>query len=97
MQRKKNEEAVMYIGNMSEEEKIELVKSNVRVLKYIKFENQDILKSILCDKLASDEINREYIVDFLETSAINIDKIKFIHKYGSKKAKMYTVDYKLSM
>ncbi|MCR3761251.1 hypothetical protein KYB31_19945 [Clostridium felsineum] len=92
----KNEESVMYLDNISDDEKKQFIKANIKVLKYIKFEDDSTIKDILIDKLNSNEVERQYVVDFLEIRAIKMDKIKFIHKYGSKKAKMYTVDYKLS-
>ena len=44
-----------------------------------------------------EEISRDYIKDFLELEILEMDKINFIREYGSKNAKKYLVDYKLSV
>ena len=50
------------------------------------------------------DIDEKYIRDFLNCSIIdrnskeiNLDKIMFIYKYGSKKAKQIAIDEKLKM
>ena len=56
------------------------------------------------DVLENEDIEEKYVRDFLSCSMIDrnsnnfeIDKILFIYKYGSKKAKKIAVDEKLKM
>ena len=44
-----------------------------------------------------DDISKKYIKDFLELEILEMDKINFIREYGSKNAKKYLIDYKLSI
>ena len=46
--------------------------------------------------LYTEYIDEKYIKDFLELEILEMDKINFIREYGSKKAKVLLVDYKLS-
>ena len=66
--------------------------------------SQDELKEILREVLSKDDVEEKYVRDFLNCSVIDkesdviaIDKIMFIYKYGSKKAKKIAVDEKLKM
>ena len=62
--------------------------------------NYEIFKEVL----SKDDVDEKYVRDFLNCSIIDrnseiidIDKIMFIYKYGSKKAKRIAVDEKLKM
>lgn len=66
--------------------------------------SQDEIKEILIEVLSKDDVEEKYVRDFLncgligkESDVIAIDKIMFIYKYGSKKAKRIAVDEKLKM
>ena len=66
--------------------------------------SQDELKEILREVLSKDDVEEKYVRDFLNCSVIDkesdviaIDKIMFIYKYGSKKAKRIAVDEKLKI
>ena len=63
---------------------------------------EDII-CILKEVVSDENVSEKYIRDLLNCSVIevgsekiDIDKINFIYKYGSKKAKKITVDEKLS-
>ena len=75
------------------------------VIKYI---SKDIcieeLEEILKQVLSNEDVDEKYVRDFLNfsmidrnSSNIQMDKILFIYKYGSKKAKKIAVDEKLKM
>ena len=62
--------------------------------------NYEIFKEVL----SKDDVDEKYVRDFLNCSIIDrnseiidIDKIMFIYKYGSKKTKRIAVDEKLKM
>ncbi|MDF2843478.1 MAG: hypothetical protein K0R00_1904 [Herbinix sp.] len=60
---------------------------------------EDTLKEVL----SSEDVEEKYVRDFLNLSITDytfmnqIDKLSFIYKYGSKKAKKITVDEKLKL
>ena len=55
----------------------------------------DGIEDILKVKLSEVDIDKNYIIDFIEDDILSFDKVRFIHKYGSVKAKASLVDYKL--
>ena len=62
------------------------------------------IKNAIKEAISKEDIDEKYIRDFLNCSIIdrnskeiNLDKIMFIYKYGSKKAKQIAVDEKLKM
>ena len=62
------------------------------------------LEEIFKEVLSKDDVDEKYVRDFLNCSIIDrnseiidIDKIMFIYKYGSKKEKRIAVDEKLKM
>ena len=66
--------------------------------------SEDEIKGVLIEVLSKDDVEEKYVRDFLncsiidkESDVIAIDKIMFIYKYGSKKAKRIAVDEKLKM
>lgn len=93
---KQNAEAIMYI-EVLEEEKYLFVKDNVNSIKYMNIDNLDKLEAVLIEKVSDDEVKQSYIIDLLKLNALELNKIKLIHKYGSKKAKAYLIDFKLSV
>ena len=101
---KKNEAAINFIRNLDSNKIHDFIKANVLVVKYI-YNKIDIdeLMEVLKEVLSKEDVEEKYVRDFLNCSLIdrngeiNIDKIIFIHKYGSKKAKKIAVDEKLKM
>ena len=93
---KGNEEAINYINFDLDELKI-LVGENIKVVKYV-YDSIDVdfVVNVAIEKVKEEEIDEKYIKDFLELEILEMDKINFIREYGSKKAKMLLVDYKLS-
>ena len=74
----------------------------------IKYVSKDIcreeLEEVLKQVLSKEDVDETYVRDFLNCSMIDrnssniqMDKILFIYKYGSKKAKKIAVDEKLKM
>ena len=84
---------------------MEFLKQNILVVKYIyKKISIDNIKNAIKEAISKEDIDEKYIRDFLNCSIIdrnsneiNLDKIMFIYKYGSKKAKQIAVDEKLKM
>ena len=66
--------------------------------------NKVDVKEILKEVLSNEDVKEKYVRDFLNCSMIDknsdivqMDKIMFIYKYGSKKAKKIAVDERLKM
>ena len=66
--------------------------------------NKVDIEEILKEVLSKEDVEEKYVRDFLHCSMIDrnseivpIDKIMFIHKYGSKKSKKIAVDERLKM
>ena len=100
---KNNEAAINFIYNLDAAKLKEFFKANVLVIKYIvrKIEKDDVIE-VLKEVLSKDDVDEKYVRDFLKCNSIDkysdkidIDKILFIYKYGSKKAKKIAVDEKL--
>jgi len=78
---------------------------NSLVINYVMNEiSKDELEQVLKASLANEDVEEKYVRDFLNCSYIHqnsdlmpMDKIMFIYKYGSKKAKKIAVDEKLKM
>ena len=85
------------------------MKVNILVIRYVTKSmlneiSEDEIKGVLIEVLSKDDVEEKYVRDFLncsiidkESDVIAIDKIMFIYKYGSKKAKRIAVDEKLKM
>ena len=81
------------------------LKENILVIKYIFKEiSQGDLEEVLIEVISKEDVSDKYIRDFLncstigmESNNIKIDKVMFIYKYGSKKAKRIAVDEKLKL
>ena len=83
----------------------EVMKEFLKLIKYIvkKIEKED-LEIVLKDVLSKEDVDEKYVRDFLtcniidrNSSTIDMDKIMFIYKYGSKKSKKIAVDERLNM
>lgn len=94
---KQNAEAIAYISNITEKKERIFIKENVNSIKYLNLEDMDIITEALKEKVSEDNIDKQYIADFLKLKSLNINKTKLVYKFGSKKAKMYFVDFKLSV
>lgn len=100
-----NEAAINFIKNLDKSKMLEFLKFNILVIKYISKDiSRDELEEILKQVLSKEDVEEKYIRDFLNCSTIDrnssimtIDKMMFIYKYGSKKAKKIAVDEKLKM
>ncbi len=106
---KSNESAVRLIHDMNKEKSLEFLKVNILVIKHISRDMQkevelEDLQIILKEVLSNENVDEKYVRDFLNCNVIDrnsdtfaMDKILFIHKYGSKKAKKIAVDEKLKI
>ena len=102
---KSNEAAISLIYDLDKSKKLELLKVNILVIKYIAREiDKEELEIVLKEVISKEDVEEKYVRDFLNCSIIDrnsekfkIDKIIFIYKYGSKKAKKIAVDEKLKM
>ena len=95
---KSNGEAINYMNNYDLDEIKLCIEANINVVKYI-YESIDVdlVVEVLVNMVKKEDISREYIRDFLELEILEMDKINFIREYGSKNAKKFLVDYKLSI
>ncbi|MGM9536537.1 MAG: hypothetical protein ACI3VR_14830, partial [Intestinibacter sp.] len=100
-----NESAVKFIDDLNKEKIVDFLKENILVIKYVYKEiGIDEIEEVLKEVISKEDVEEKYIRDFLNcgiidrnSDAIPIDKIMFIYKYGSKKAKKIAVDEKLKM
>jgi len=84
---------------------LEFLKANILVIKYIvKKISKNELEAVLKQVLSEEDVEEKYVRDFINSTTIDrnsdtmpMDKIMFIYKYGSKKAKKIAVDEKLKM
>ena len=83
---------------------IEFLKVNILVINYIMKEiTRDELEEVLKEVLSREDIEEKFVRDYLNFHTIDhsnmsdMDKVNFIYKFGSKKAKRITVDEKLKM
>ena len=73
------------------------IEDNIDIIKYVaSIVDIEIVKTVLKEKLASEEIGSDYVIKFADCEALIIDKVDFIHRYGSIASKRIFVDYKLS-
>ena len=106
---KNNEAAVKFITSLDKEKILNFLKENILVIRYITRSllaqiSQEEFEEVLKEALSKEDIEEKYIRDFLncsvidrESDVISMDKVMFIYKYGSKKAKKIAVDEKLKM
>ena len=106
---KNNESAVRLMHDINRNKVIEFLKINILVIKHIprdiqKEINLEDLQEIIKEVLSSENVKEKYVRDFLNCTVIDrnsetfpMDKILFIYKYGSKKAKKIAVDEKLKI
>lgn len=93
---KNNEETMRYI-KVSQEKINRYIKINIKIAKYLSEEDLNRIEPIIREEVAKDEVDDKYMLDFLQCDAFKFDKVKFVHKYGSMKAKTILLDYKLSI
>ena len=102
---KNNEAAIKFIKDLNKDKIKEFLKVNILVIKYVTKEiDKEDLEDVLKEVLNRENIEEKYVRDFLNCSIIDrnsefiqMDKIMFIYKYGSKKAKKIAVDERLKM
>ena len=102
---KENESAINFIQDLDEEKMIAFLKKNILVVKYLyKKISIEKIEEALKEVISKEDVEEKYIRDFLNcgvidrnSDAIRLDKIMFIYKYGSKKAKKIALDEKLKM
>ncbi|HBW34111.1 MAG TPA: hypothetical protein DEF89_01535, partial [Desulfosporosinus sp.] len=102
---KNNERAITFINDLDQHKILEFLQVNSLVINYVMNEiSKDELEQVLKASLANEDVEEKYVRDFLNCSYIHqnsdlmpMDKIMFIYKYGSKKAKKIAVDEKLKM
>ena len=77
---------------------------NMIIHPFVGYINNIDIKEVLKEVLSKEDVDEKYVRDFLHCSIIDrnsdivqMDKIMFIHKYGSKKAKKVAVDERLKM
>lgn len=93
-----DEESINYIMNYDLDDLKIFIGDNINIVKYV-YDSIDIdtIVDIIKDKICKDDIDDKYMRDFLELEVLEMDKIGLVKEYGSKKAKMILVDYKLGL
>lgn len=94
---KVKEEAMTYIKELTEEEAVAFLRTNFKVVKYLNEDYEDLVKKVVIKELGKYDVNKDFILDFIKIEALNINKFKFFHKFGSVRAKGIFVDYNLGM
>lgn len=104
---KKDERAIRLINNLDKNKLLEFVKANILVLKYCRTDieiSQDELNQAVQEVLAKEDVEEKYVRDYLNcnmcatnSDVISMDKLQFIYRHGSKKAKKIAVDEKLKL
>jgi hypothetical protein len=95
---KENEEAARYMDEMSEDEAALFIMDNLKAVKYIGDRIASArLEELLREKLSDVNADREYVRDFIKCDSLKLDKVLFIKRYGSSKAKAILLDYKLNI
>jgi hypothetical protein len=100
-----NENAITFIHDLTKAKILAFLRANILVIKYVlKDISRDELEQVLKETLAREDVEEQYVRDFLNCSSIQknsptlpIDKIMFIDQYGSKKARKIAVDEKLKL
>ena len=94
---KREAEAINFINGYDYDDMKYFIYDNINSLKYI-YESIDIdvVLDVLKEKFSSQDIDREYIVDFYNLEILDMDKIAFIKEWGSKNTKKLLVDYILN-
>lgn len=93
-----DEEAINYIMNYDLDDLKIFIGDNINIVKYV-YDSIDIetILDIIKEKICRDDIDDKYMRDFLELEVLEMNKVEFVKNYGSKKAKMILVDYKLGL
>ena len=52
---------------------------------------------ILTKKVAEENVDESYLLDFIDLEVLEMNKVEFIKEYGSKRAKIILVDSMLSI
>ena len=102
---KNNEAAIHFVKELDQNKILEFLKVNILVIKHVGSKlTQDELEDVLKQVLADENVEEKYVRDFLNCNVIDrnsqtmpIDKILFIYRYGSQKAKKIAVDERLKM
>ena len=99
-----NAAALKFVKELDKDKMLECLSVNFLVIKYIIKEiTKEELETVLKEVLSKDDVDETYVRDYITYNTIDnndltqLDKITFIYRYGSKKAKKIAVDEKLKM
>lgn len=93
----KSEEAIHFINNYDLDDLKIFIGDNINIVKYL-YESiePELVVEVLVEKLEKDDIDEEYMKDFLDLEVLEMDKGKLVWEFGSKRAKKLVVDHILS-
>jgi len=101
---KKDERAIRLINDLDKNKILEFLKVNILVIKYVMKEiSKNELEQVLKEALSNEDVEEKFVRDYLNSTIdknsdiMLMDKMMFIYKYGSKKAKKIAVDEKLKL
>ena len=102
-----NEQAIRLFVDTDTETLLTFLKINILVIRYLprnRLVSNDDLKRVLKETLSRDDVPEKYVRDFIDCRRIEtdygwspVDKLLFVYRYGSRKAKQITVDEKLKI
>ena len=93
---KNSEEAMRYI-KLNSNKIIEYIRLNIKIAKYLNVDQLKEVESIIREEISKEDLNENYMLDFIQCDAFDFDKVRFVYKYGSMKAKTILLDHKLSI
>lgn len=90
-----NEQAISYLTDLDEEALSSYLKVNLNILKYIYDSvDEDLLQGVLLD-LFEGEPSERTVAQFMDLAVLDLDKMAFIARHGSKKSRQLVMDYVL--
>lgn len=92
-----DEEAIHFIRRYGIDELKIFIGDNIKIVKYI-YESiePELVIEVLVKKLQDDKFTNQYMKDFIDLEILEMDKVKLVLEYGTKREKKLLVDYKLS-
>lgn len=83
-----NAESINYISSYDLDEVKLFIKDNFKVVKYLYDSiDVDLVVEVLMEKMAEENIDEQYVRDYISLEILEMDKVNFIREYGSKNAK----------
>lgn len=102
-----DDQAIRLFADAPKEHILHFLSLNILVIRYLpreKLVTDEELKDVLRRTLSRDDVPEQYVRDFITCNRIEtdydwrqVDKLRIIHEYGSRRAKRIAVDEKLKI